>query len=61
MREDGEPITTEQELKELLVRIRKGSLDVSDDAHDFVSWVREILVEHPLLEEDEDEDGVSQT
>jgi len=59
MREDGEPITTEQELKELLIRIRKGSLE-SESARDFISWVQEILIEHPLLEEDDDgEDGIS--
>ena len=58
MREDGEPITTEQELKELLVRIRNEAFTKS--AHDFMSWVQDILVEHPLFEEEkEDGDGVS--
>ena len=56
MREDGEPITTEQELRELLVRIRNESL-VSENSRDFILWVQEILVEHPLLEGEED--GVS--
>lgn len=62
MREDGKPITTTQEFKELLMRIRKGAIEAKkDDACDFLSWVQEILIEHPLLEESEDEDGISRT
>lgn len=49
LREDGVPITTEEELKELLGRIRDEAL-TAESSKDFILWIREILVDHPLLD-----------